>query len=247
MWRHSSKSNREETSSISLVEAVTYAGDLGEVTSLHFASFCPPPYALLPQRQFLWRTRGFGGRRGDFNQPGNAQDKERNVNGVQVDREKDGFSSRSADVEEAGREDKLVSTVDVDAGKENVVLMPEEEVVGAVTRSRVIVGMVDENVKEGVHVAVMVKADYSDNAGVEERVGVKSQIADSGTLCVSPLEDISNIPRAVVTQGAVFQKQKRWKRRAREKGDIHIADSDAAVRKRSLEEEEELCGLWKRG
>ncbi|KAL5790705.1 hypothetical protein ACOSQ2_005593 [Xanthoceras sorbifolium] len=117
------------------------------------------------------RTRGFSGRRGDFNQPENAQDKEKNVNGVQVDREKDRSSSRSANVEEAGREDKLVGTVDVDAGKENVVPMPEEEVVGAVTRSRVIFGMVDENVMEGVHVAVMVKADYSDNAGAKERVG----------------------------------------------------------------------------
>ncbi|KAL5855614.1 hypothetical protein ACOSQ4_005416 [Xanthoceras sorbifolium] len=194
-----------------------------------------------------FRTRGFGGRRGDFNQPENAQDKEKNVNGVQVDREKDRSSSRSANVEEAGREDKLVGTVDVDAGKENVVPMPEEEVVGAVTRSRVIFGMVDENVMEGVHVAVMVKADYSDNAGAKERVGVKSQIADSGTLCVSSLEDIFNIPQVVVAQGDVFQKQKRWKRRAREKGDIRIADSDVAVRKRSLEEEEELCGLRKRG
>ncbi|KAL5740754.1 hypothetical protein ACOSQ2_029934 [Xanthoceras sorbifolium] len=109
-----------------------------------------------------FRTRGFGGRRGDFNQLENAKDKEKNVNGVQVDREKDSSSSRSANVEEAEREDKLVGTVDVDDGKENVVPMPEEEVVGAVTRSR----------------------------------------------------------------------QKRWKRRAREKGDIHIADSDVAVRKR---------------
>ncbi|KAL5750079.1 hypothetical protein ACOSP7_024682 [Xanthoceras sorbifolium] len=88
-------------------------------------------------------------------------------------------------MEKARKNVNVDRTVASEAGKENVDPVLDNKVVGVVTRIKVILGMLDGNVKEGAHVAVTVKADYSDNAVTEERVGVKSQSAES----VSSLEE----------------------------------------------------------
>ncbi|KAL5747669.1 hypothetical protein ACOSQ2_024966 [Xanthoceras sorbifolium] len=112
-------------------------------------------------------------------------------------------------MEKARKNVNVDRTVASEAGKENVDPVLDNKVVGVVTRIKVILGMLDGNVKEGAHVAVTVKADYSDNAVTEER-------------------------------RADTQKQKKWKRRAREKGENQtVVDGDMTIKKRSLEKEDE--------
>ncbi|KAL5777151.1 hypothetical protein ACOSP7_010077 [Xanthoceras sorbifolium] len=137
---------------------------------------------------------GCPSRRSGFSQSGNAQTKEKKDSGVQEESEQKGSGSHNVR-EEAGK-----------------------KAVGAVMRNRVILGMMDGNVNEGFRVAVTVKVDYSNNAVKEEKVMVKSQLVESGSFCISSLDEASSNIQFVVVHGGDAQKQKKWKRRAREKG-----------------------------
>ncbi|KAL5864744.1 hypothetical protein ACOSQ3_002258 [Xanthoceras sorbifolium] len=52
---------------------------------------------------------------------------------------------------------------------------------GAVKTNRVIIRMSDGNVMGDTNSNVAYKADYSDNAGIEDNIGVKKSLADLGS------------------------------------------------------------------
>ncbi|KAL5860945.1 hypothetical protein ACOSQ4_002241 [Xanthoceras sorbifolium] len=116
---------------------------------------------------------------------------------------------------------------------------------GAVKTNRVIIRMSDGNVMGDTNSNVAYKADYWDNAGIEERVGVKKSLADLGSgFCSDLYKTYSKHNEVVHDMGT--QKQRKGKRRAREKRDAnHEIDGDAVLKKRFLKDEEGDCGLRK--
>ncbi|KAL5772619.1 hypothetical protein ACOSQ2_012543 [Xanthoceras sorbifolium] len=125
--------------------------------------------------------------------------------------------------------------------------------VGLVRTSSVILGLVDGNVMRDVKGAVtdgsaMGDVHYfSQNTGLKSRSWVDESLVHSESTLSSVLEEVFNNKKDVL-QDLGVQRQKKWKKRAREKGDTNInIDCDAGLRKRFLEEDENDGGLRKRG
>ncbi|KAL5774670.1 hypothetical protein ACOSP7_012227 [Xanthoceras sorbifolium] len=210
-------------------------------------------------------TRDFGGRRNDSYQRGEDPTKGKSGGVLQEERVDLSRKEKSYRVAQEGRVElskmekneevlqEVIVNLIYDSGKENVGSNLRGKDVGLVRTSSVILGLVDGNVMRDVKGAVTdgsVMGDvhyFSQNTGLKSRSGVDESLVHSeSTLSFVLEEDFNN--KKDVLQDLGVQRQKKWKRRAREKGDTNInIDGDAGLRKRFLEEDENDGGLRKRG